>query len=142
GVLILFFGICFLLKYANDLGFFSIELRLISAATLGLISVGFGLKLKDKLEQLSVILQGAGIGIFYITVFASYKIYHLLPSSLALIFMIITTVFGSSLAILQNARSLAFLSITGGFLAPILTSTGSGNYVALFSYYLILNIGI
>ncbi|MBL3921596.1 DUF2339 domain-containing protein, partial [Bacteroides thetaiotaomicron] len=30
----------------------------------------------------------------------------------------------------------------GGFLAPVLLSTGQGNHVALFSYYALLNAGI
>ncbi|OEJ08128.1 hypothetical protein BHE89_13890 [Shigella sp. FC1967] len=34
------------------------------------------------------------------------------------------------------------LASLGGYLAPVLLSTGSGNYIALFSYYLILSIGI
>ncbi|MBC8006668.1 MAG: DUF2339 domain-containing protein, partial [Prolixibacteraceae bacterium] len=39
----------------------------------------------------------------------------------------------------QNAQSLAALGISGAFLAPILASTGSGDYVVLFGYYLLLN---
>jgi uncharacterized membrane protein len=31
------------------------------------------------------------------------------------------------------------LSVSGGFLAPVLTSTGGGSHVALFTYYAILN---
>ncbi|MCK7468163.1 MAG: DUF2339 domain-containing protein [Desulfosudis oleivorans] len=45
------------------------------------------------------------------------------------------------LALLQNSLALAVLGVTGGFLAPILTSTGSGNHVLLFSYYALLNAG-
>ena len=46
------------------------------------------------------------------------------------------------LAVLQDARALAVLGIVGGFLAPMLASTGSGNHVALFSYYAMLNSAI
>ncbi len=46
------------------------------------------------------------------------------------------------LAVLQNSRSLAILGVVGGFLAPILTSTGQGSHVVLFSYYLVLNVAI
>ena len=48
----------------------------------------------------------------------------------------------TALALLQNSQALAVLAVSGGFLAPILTSTGSGNYVALFSYYAVINAGI
>ena len=43
---------------------------------------------------------------------------------------------------LQNSQSLAILGAGGGFLAPILTSTGGGSHVMLFSYYAVLNAGI
>ena len=43
---------------------------------------------------------------------------------------------------LQSSPALAALGTTGGFLAPILASTGSGSHVSLFSYYLILNAGV
>ncbi len=42
----------------------------------------------------------------------------------------------------QDARALAFFGSAGGFLAPVLTSTGAGSHVQLFSYYLLLNAGI
>src|SRR5262249_53952712 len=42
----------------------------------------------------------------------------------------------------QDARALAVLGIVGGFLAPVLVSTGAGNHVALFSYYAILNFAV
>ena len=49
---------------------------------------------------------------------------------------------GAVLAVAQNALALAVIGTAGGFLAPILVSTGSGNYVALFTYYAILNLGV
>jgi uncharacterized membrane protein len=44
--------------------------------------------------------------------------------------------------VLQDARSLAVIGALGGFATPLLVSSGSGNYVALFSYYLVLDLGI
>jgi len=46
------------------------------------------------------------------------------------------------IAVVQDARSLAVLGTSGGFLAPILASTGGGSHVMLFSYYAVLNAGI
>src|SRR5690606_29632572 len=47
-----------------------------------------------------------------------------------------------ALALLQNAQVLALMATAGGFLAPILTSDGSGNHIGLFSFYLLLNLGL
>ncbi|NJO13602.1 MAG: DUF2339 domain-containing protein, partial [Gammaproteobacteria bacterium] len=46
------------------------------------------------------------------------------------------------LAVLQDARALAVIGALGGFATPLLVSTGSGNHVALFSYYFVLDLGI
>lgn len=41
-----------------------------------------------------------------------------------------------------KALSLAMLASLGGYLAPLLLSTGGGSHVALFSFYLLLSVGI
>ena len=46
------------------------------------------------------------------------------------------------ISVLQDSRAMAVLGTLGGFLAPILASTASGNHVALFTYYLVLNAAI
>ena len=46
------------------------------------------------------------------------------------------------LAVLQDAKALAFFAVLAGFLSPIWLSTGGGNHVALFSYYAVLNAAI
>jgi uncharacterized membrane protein len=74
--------------------------------------------------------------------FGAFRIYHLIPSSLAFGLLFVLTAFTCLLAVLQNAFWLAAFGIVGGFVSPILTSTGSGSHVALFSYYSLLNAGI
>jgi uncharacterized membrane protein len=46
------------------------------------------------------------------------------------------------LALVQDSQPLIFIGSVGGFLAPILASTGQGQHVVLFSYYLLLDLGI
>jgi uncharacterized membrane protein len=50
--------------------------------------------------------------------------------------------FSAALAVLQDSKSLAVLGFSGGFLAPVLASTGSRDHVTLFSYYAVLNLAI
>lgn len=52
------------------------------------------------------------------------------------------TAFTCLLAVLQDAIWLAIFGIVGGFAAPILTSTGKGSHIGLFSYYALLNAGV
>ena len=46
------------------------------------------------------------------------------------------------MAVVQDGKPLAVIGIVGGFLAPLLASTGEGRHVILFSYYLLLTCGI
>ena len=142
GAVILFFGVAFLLKYAAENSDLPMEFRLIGVAIGAIVILGFGWRLKDKNQGYGLILQGTAIGILYLTLFASFRLYSLVPAGLAFTLLIIFSVFAMGLSVLQNSKALAVLSVSGGFLAPILTSTGSGSHVALFSYYAILNLGI
>ncbi|WP_281184229.1 DUF2339 domain-containing protein, partial [Trichlorobacter lovleyi] len=63
GVLILFCGIAFLVKYAAQRGMFPLELRLMSAAAGGVALLATGWKLRTKRAEYALALQGGGIGI-------------------------------------------------------------------------------
>lgn len=142
GVTVLFFGIAFLVKYAAERNVFPIELRLASIAVIGIIMLVLGWRLRDKKTAYALIMQGGALAVLYLTVFSALRLYDLIPPTLAFAILFVFAAFSAVLAVLQNSRALAVLALSGGFLAPILTSTGSGNYVALFSYYLVLNLGI
>ncbi len=142
GAIILFFGVAFLLKYAAENSNISMEVRLIAVAFGALVLLAFGWKLKDKKQGYGLILQGTAVGILYITLFVSFRMYSLLPAGLVFSLLFVFSALAMALAVLQNSHSLAVLSVSGGFLAPVLTSTGAGSHVALFSYYAILNLGI
>ena len=142
GLLVLFFGVAFLLKYAAERTVIPIELRLLGVAMGGLGLLGFGWRQREQRPGFALLAQGGGIGIMYLTVFAAFKLYHLLPPLLAFALMLGLVAASTALALLQDARSLALVGAAGGFLAPVLLSTGSGSHVALFSYYALLNSGI
>ncbi len=142
GVVVLFFGVSFLLKYVSEQGLVPIELRLagIAAGAIALLSVGW--RLRRRTRGYALVIQGAGIGILYLTIFAAARLYSLIPMNLTFALLLALVIFSALLAILQDARALAFFGTAGGFLAPVLTSTGEGSHVHLFSYYLLLNAGI
>ncbi len=142
GMVVMFFGLSFLVKYASNQGMFPIELRMAAVAAIAIALIGLGWKTRLKEGGYGLVLQGGGIAALYLTIFAAAKMYSLMPTSLAFGLMFIIVMLGAMLAILQNAQVLALMATAGGFLAPILTSDGSGNHVGLFSFYLLLNIGI
>lgn len=139
GLLVMFFGVAFLLKYAAENSNLPIELRFMGAAFGGLALLIFGWRLRIRKTAYGLLLQGGGIGIIYLTIFAAYSLANLLPSMLTFTLLVFFSMFTVALAVLQNSRSLAIFAVVGGFLAPVLASSGSGNYIGLFSYYGLLN---
>jgi uncharacterized membrane protein len=142
GIVVLFFGVAFLLKYAAQRNLIPIEFRLIGVAGGGLALLVIGWFLRRTHKGYGLGLEGCGIGVLYLVVFAAAKLYHLLPLPLALVVMISLVALSCTLAVLQESRGLAVSGSIGGFLAPVLMSTGSGSHILLFSYYALLNSGI
>ena len=142
GIVLLFFGIAFLVRYAAERDLISIQLRLSSAAVIALGLLAIGWRLRHRSPVYALTLQGGAIGGLYLTSFAAFKIYALLPHGLVFGLLIVICAASVALAVLQRAQGLAVLASLGGYLAPILLSTGSGDHVALFSYYALLSLGI
>lgn len=78
----------------------------------------------------------------YLAVFGAFRLWQMLPMTLAFALLVVICAASVGLAVLQKALSLAMLASLGGYLAPLLLSTGGGSFVALFSFYLLLSIGI
>ncbi|KVA52167.1 hypothetical protein WI61_34460 [Burkholderia cepacia] len=142
GIIVLFFGVAFLLKYAADNNMLPIEFRLAGTALAAAALLATGWRVRARRAAYGLVLQGGGGGILYLTIFAATKLYALLPVGAAFPLMVAVCALSAFLAVRQNALPLAFMGTAGGFLAPVLLSTGHGNHVALFSYYALLNAGI
>jgi len=144
GVIVLFLGAAALFKYAADQGWLSVpmEFRLAGIAAAALGALVFAWRKRESHRLFALSLQGGAIGILILTIFAAFKLYALLPAGFAFALLVAVVAGGAMLAVLQDAIALAVLAIVGGFLAPILISTGQGNHVALFSYYAVLNAAV
>lgn len=142
GVVLLFLGLAFLLRYATEGMVVPIEVRYagVAAAAIGLLGLGWWLRLRNS--NYGLMLQGTGIAVLYLTVFAAMRLHPLIDPSAAFGLLLAVTVFSAILAITQDALGLACAAALGGFAAPILASTGAGSHVALFSYFALLNAGI
>jgi uncharacterized membrane protein len=141
GVVVTFFGITALLRYAYVNGYFSfpIEYRLLLVATAALAALAFGWRERDSNPSFALSLQGGAIGTLMLVVFSAFRQFELLPAGLSFALIVVLVVGAAALAVLQNAVWIALLGFLGGYLAPVLITTGSGNHVALFGYYALLN---
>jgi len=87
-------------------------------------------------------LIGGGIATLYFSTFAAFQIYHLLSQVPAFGIMALITALAGCLALVYDTKWLAVLGLIGGFLTPVILSTGKDNQVALMTYMVILNGGI
>ncbi|MFA5589118.1 MAG: DUF2339 domain-containing protein [Lysobacteraceae bacterium] len=144
GVLVLLFGVAAALKYSVDAGWVQVPLaaRLALVAAGGLAAVVWGWRNRLLRPAFGLSMQGGGIGILLLTVFAAYRLYALLPSGIAFALVLVLVAGAAALAVLQHAMALAVLGFLGGYLAPVLLSTGEGSHVALFSFYAVLNAAV
>ncbi len=144
GMLVLLAGVAALLKYASDQGWLTvpIELRLAGISAAALAGLVFGWRQREGKRSFALAVQGGAIGVLLLTVFAAFKMYGLLQAAPAFGLSVVLIAGVGMLAVLQNSKTLAVLGILAGFMAPIWLSTGSGNHVALFSYYAVLNAAI
>lgn len=142
GLVILFVGLSFLARFAAQAGLFPIEARLALVALAGaaLLVVGFNRRLARP--DFALALQGAGVAVMYLTVFAAAKIYTVVPMGAAFALMIVFAGLGCALALLQNARGMALISFLGGFAVPVLLGGDSRTPLPLFTYYTVLNVAI
>lgn len=142
GLLILFIGVSFLLKYAASRVSIPIEIRLSAVVLADLALLVWGWRIRVSRPGIALPVQGAAMAILMMVTFAAFRLYELIPSGMAFALLFLLTAFTCLLAVLQDALWLAIFGIIGGFAAPLLTSTGNGSHIGLFSYYALLNAGV
>lgn len=142
GILLLFFGLAYLMKYTIERDMLALEWRLGIAALISGGLLAFGWRLRHRQRLYALILQGGAVGALYITVFGAFRLYLLLHYTSAFALLLVICAASVGLAVVQRSLSLAMLASAGGYLAPLLLSAGDGSHVVLFSYYLLLSLGI
>ncbi len=142
GIVILFFGVAFLLRYVAEHSHIPIQFRLSGVACGGIALLALGWRLRARRPGYALTIQGGGVGILYLTTFAALRLYLVLPPAVAFSILVLLAAFSAGLAVVQNSQAFAVLAVAGGFLAPILASNGQGSHVVLFSHYAVLNTSI
>ncbi len=140
GALALIIGIGFFLKYAFDNEWISETVRVLMGGGAGaVLLVGADRAKRKEFEVFSQGLVGAGISILYLSVFAAFNFYHLVPQVVAFVLMSAVTMLTLWLALRYDSLAVALLGWAGGFLTPIMLSTGIPNQIGLFTYVALLD---
>jgi uncharacterized membrane protein len=142
GVVAVLIGVSYFLKLAFDNGWVGPGLRVL----IGLIA-GVGLCWwserfrRPNSLAFSYSLKAVGAGILYLSLWASFQLYHLIPGAIAFLAMMLVTAVTAGISIAQDAELLAGLALLGGLLTPILCGTHENSEATLFAYLLLLSFG-
>ena len=142
GILILVLGISYFVKFAIDKDWINEPARVGIGILAGSLVLFIAHKLRQKYAPFSSVLVAGAIAIFYFTIAIAFHEYQLFGQNVAFGIMVMITAFSCLISLSYNRMELAILSLIGGFLVPFMVSTGSGNYIVLFTYIAILDIGI
>ncbi|MEO8051592.1 MAG: DUF2339 domain-containing protein, partial [Acidobacteriota bacterium] len=141
-VVTLIFGVGFLFKYAVDSQWIGPGMRValgIAAATLSLF-LGEWISLRGQ-RTFARGLTGLGLALLYLSFYAGFGFYHLLPQGTAFLLMCLTTAGAAALALHYDSQAVALLGLAGGYLTPLLLSTGENHMWVLAGYTSMLNLG-
>ncbi len=143
GISILLFGAVFFLKYAFENRWIGELGRVAIGMVAGLGFVGYGRRRHlARWRTFSQVFTAGGVTLMYLSIYASYAFYDLIPSWAAFCFLALVVIQAHLLAVYYNAPGIAVMGQIGGFLAPILLSTGRDQFAVLFSYVLLLDAGV
>jgi hypothetical protein len=145
GGLALFLGIAFFVKYSFEHNLIPPELRVAIGFAVGVALLIGGVLLKRKENAVTAqTLCATGILVLYAVTFACRSYYHFAFFGLVQTFalMVLITAIAFVLAVRLNAMVIAVLGLAGGFLTPVLLSTGQDNPLGLFVYIALLDIGL
>ncbi len=142
GIITVIFGAGFFLKYAYDSGWIGPTGRVIITACAGLIALAVGEVTRRR--GYGIVAKGTtalGFALLYLAVFAAHRYYELMTSTPTFILALLITVAAMLYAVAVDEILAAFLSLLGGFLTPVIVSTGQNLPMPLFSYVTILSVG-
>ncbi len=133
----------FFARWSIEQGLVTPELRFAMMVFAGIGSlVAAEIGLRKGYERTANPLSGAGIAILYIAFFAGHARYELISMPAAFAGMVFVTVAACVLSVRYDAFPTAVLGLLGGFATPLALSSGEDHPVGLFSYVLLLNLGL
>ncbi|MDP3930198.1 MAG: DUF2339 domain-containing protein [Bacteroidota bacterium] len=139
GIAILVLGIGYFVKFAIDKNWINEIARVGIGILAGGIVLGFAHYLRAQFKAFSSVLVAGGISVFYFTLGIAFQEYHIFSQTITFVLLTVVTAFSVFISLAYDRQELAILSVIGGFAAPLMVSTGEGNYIVLFSYLLLLD---
>ena len=143
GIVAIIGAVTYFLKYAFDNNWIGPSGRVAIGMLLGAAMLPWSHWLLQRgYSYFSEGIAGLGAAVMYLSVWAGCQFYKLYSQDVGFYAMIVVTVGMAAVALGRNSERIAVLSLVGGFLTPVLVSTGKDQQVVLFTYLLILGAGL
>ena len=142
GIAVLVVGLGLLMQYAINKEMISETGRILIGLASGGLLVFFAHRLRTSFKAFSSVLVAGGIAVFYFSIAIAFHQYHLIGQTAAFAIMVVITGLAVLFTLAYDRKELAVIALLGGFAVPFLVSTGDGNFRVLFTYLLILDIGM
>ncbi len=143
GILAMLIGMAWFLKMAMDNHWIGPLGRVLIGLVAGAAFIVWSERFRSRgYVFFSYSLKAVGSGTLYLSLWAAFSLYHLMPAGLAFAAMILVTAFNGYMAWVQDAELLALYAIAGGIATPLLVSTGENHEVTLFTYVLVLDLAV
>jgi uncharacterized membrane protein len=142
GIAILILGVSIGTKYSIEHQLISAWMRITFGYITGFILLGIGIRLKKNYKNYSAVLVSGAMAIMYFITFAAYSFYQMFPQSIAFALMLLFTIASVAASLQYNLQIIAHLGMVGAYAVPFLLSSNSGNIAVLFTYMVIINLGI
>jgi uncharacterized membrane protein len=143
GIVALLLAVGFFLKYAFDNGWIGPTGRVAIGLFFGVALLVYSqFLIRRGYLYFSEGIAGTGAGVLYLSLYAAWGYYDLIPQPAAFAGMVVLTSALAAIAVGRNSQRLSVLALAGGLMTPGLLSTGTDAQAVLFTYLLVLNAGL
>lgn len=134
-------ALAFFFEYAFENHWITERGRVLLGLALAAAALAFGERFwRTSQRAYGQSLAAAGIAFLYLSFWAAFAMYHLLPQGAAFGLMVLTTAAAGFLALRYASQAVVLLGLAGGFATPLLLQK-AGDAWFILSYALLLDAG-
>jgi uncharacterized membrane protein len=141
-ILLILFATGFFLKYAFENRWIGevgrVAIGILAGGSMALLGRSY---FKRGWKIFAQILTSGGVVLLYLSTYAAFGYYHLVPQKAAFIFLAILIAETAVLALIYEAPAIAIMALVGGFITPLLLHSNQDQHLSLFGYIIAIDLG-